>query len=168
MNAQRLQAKISGMSCSFCVESIKRAYQRPDGVKEVNVSLSHEEALIRYDPGLVTPEELEKTLRQLSYIVCDLDKVRTYEEQREELRETRKRLMVAGLLTLTAFGFMLVMWLGLGQPWFRWPMLALALGTMLGPGFHRRDGRGRPRACRTIGAIGRSPLWDHSMAGEDR
>jgi copper chaperone CopZ len=49
----RLHLKVGGMHCSFCSQSVERAYQRTDGVKDVSVSLAHEEALVRYDEGRV-------------------------------------------------------------------------------------------------------------------
>lgn len=66
-----LQLKIGGMACSFCTETIRQAYSRMAGVQEVHVSLSHEEALVRYDPRLVTPTALQDTLRNLGYTVRD-------------------------------------------------------------------------------------------------
>jgi copper chaperone CopZ len=50
-HTSKFQVKIGGMSCSFCVETIKKAYHKQAGVKSVNVSISHEEALITYDPS---------------------------------------------------------------------------------------------------------------------
>jgi len=136
MNVQKAQFRIGGMSCSFCVGSIKKAYSQQEGVKDVSVSLSHEEALIQYDPDKVTPVALKTTLRQLGYTIRDPDKVKAFEEQRAELRQGRRHLQVAGALALASFGLMLAMWLGWMQPWFRWPMLALALATMFAPGWH--------------------------------
>ena len=51
--------KIGGMSCSFCTSTIRKAFQRMDGVHDVGVSLAHEEGLVKYDPHKVTPEQLE-------------------------------------------------------------------------------------------------------------
>ena len=133
---RQLQVKIGGMSCSFCSKTIQKAYARIDGVEEAHVSLAHEEALIRYDPSKRTPTELRDTLRSLGYSVRDADKVRAYEEQEEELRVERRRLTSAGIFTgLTAI-MMVLMWLGYRRPWFRWPMLSLALATVFGPGRH--------------------------------
>lgn len=97
---ETLQVKIGGMFCSFRAETIRRAYRRVDGVQEVHVSLSHEEALIAYDSAKCTPTELKDTLRQLGYAVRDPDKVRAFEEQAAELRRARNRLLVAGFTTV--------------------------------------------------------------------
>ncbi|HIQ02190.1 MAG TPA: copper chaperone, partial [Anaerolineales bacterium] len=98
MAVERLQVKIGGMSCSFCTETIRRAYERMDGVRAVHVSLAHEEALIEYDPARCSPTELRDVLRQLGYIVRDPDKVRAYDEQQAELRSARRSLMWASAI----------------------------------------------------------------------
>jgi heavy metal translocating P-type ATPase len=132
----KLQVKIGGMQCSFCVGSIDKAFRQIPGVSEVNVSLSHEEVLVQYYPELVRPQQLKNTLLAMGYTWRDPDKVRSFEEEEAELRTARNRFLIAAGATAAAFALMVTMWLGLGQPWFRWPMLALALGTMLGPAWH--------------------------------
>ncbi|MBI4381844.1 MAG: heavy metal translocating P-type ATPase [candidate division NC10 bacterium] len=130
-----MQIKIGGMQCSFCVESIRKALTRTDGVADVGVSLSHEEALVQYDPERVTPGKLRDTLRSLGYTVRDPNKIRTFEEEEAELREHRDRLLVAAGFMLVSLGFMSAMWLGIQQPWFKWGMLTLALGMIFGVGW---------------------------------
>ena len=139
VQSQRLHLKIGGMACSFCTESIRKAYRRMDGVLEVHVSLAHEEALIRYDPQRVTPEALKDVLRQLGYTIRDPRKVRALEEQKDELARERRRLWVAAVFTALTAGMMLAMWLRLVpravlQPLMTWTMPALALTMVLGPG----------------------------------
>ena len=51
---KKLQIKVGGLSCSFCAGSIKKAYSRIEAVKDVKVSLAHEEVLIQYDPEKIT------------------------------------------------------------------------------------------------------------------
>ncbi|MFQ5922566.1 MAG: heavy metal translocating P-type ATPase [Anaerolineales bacterium] len=135
-STEKMRINIGGMSCSFCTSTVKKAYRQLEGVSDVHVSLAHEEALIEYDPNQHTPTELRETLRQLGYTVRDPDKVRAFEEQEEELRTERTRLIVAGAFALTSAALMVAMWLGYRQPWFMWPMMGLALATVFGPGWH--------------------------------
>ncbi len=65
------------------------------------------------DPRLVEPTALEDTLRSLGYTVRDLRKARSFEEQEEELRLERRRLVLAGLFTAASIASMLVTWLEL-------------------------------------------------------
>ena len=48
---EKLQVKIGGMSCSFCVSTIEKGVSRIDGVLDVKVNLTHEEALVAFDPA---------------------------------------------------------------------------------------------------------------------
>jgi heavy metal translocating P-type ATPase len=132
---EKLQIKIGGMQCSFCVESIRKACNRMDGVIEVGVSISHEEALVQYDPKKVTATQLQDTIRSLGYAVRDPDKVRTFEEEEAEVRQHRNRLLVAAGVTIISLGFMGLVWAGLGQPWFKWVMLSLTLSMIFGVGW---------------------------------
>ncbi len=133
---ERLQVNIGGMSCSFCTMTIQKAYGRMEGVEAVHVSLAHEEALIEYDAAKRTPDELREVLRQLGYTVRDPDKVQAFEEQKAELREARKRLLIGAGFTAASLAMMIALWLGNPQPWFRLVMPALALATVFGPGWH--------------------------------
>ena len=127
---ERVQFKIGGMSCSFCVETIRRALGRMEGVNEVHVSLAHEEALVEYDPAKIRPEQLEDTLTAVGYTVQDPGKVRSFEEQEAEIHRERDRLIVAGSLTGVALLLMLLMWLGRMFPYIEWITLALAFVTV--------------------------------------
>jgi len=133
---KKLQVKIGGLSCSFCAETIRKAYGRIDAVSDVNVSLAHEEVLIQHDPERITEAELKDTLRQLGYTVRDPKKVRTFEEEEAELQREKRKLLIAAGLTGAAVLLMIGMWLGYRQPWFKWPMMGIALATVFGPGWY--------------------------------
>ncbi len=111
-NLAKLQIKIGGMSCSFCSESIRKACARLDGVQQVNVSLSHEEALVQYDPTKVQPWQIEDALRSLGYTVRDPKKLRTFEEEQTELNREFRRLVFSGVVTTIAAVFMGILWFG--------------------------------------------------------
>lgn len=136
MALAKLQVKIGGMACSFCVETIRKGVGRTDGVAEVNVSLAHEEALITYDPSRVTPATLTSTLRSLGYTVRDPHKVRTFEEEEAELERERDRLIIAGAAAWIGFVVMVLMWVGRHHPLAHWFMATLALVIVFGPGLY--------------------------------
>ncbi|MFQ5803966.1 MAG: heavy metal translocating P-type ATPase, partial [Candidatus Methylomirabilales bacterium] len=131
---EKLNVKIGGMQCSFCVESIHKAYERMEGVQEVAVSLSHEEALVQYNPEAVTPAQLKDTLTSLGFTVRDPRKVQSFEEEQAEVRRHRNQLIRAAGFMAVSLGLMTAMWLGIQQPWLRWVVLGLALGMVFGVG----------------------------------
>jgi len=97
------------MSCSFCAETIKKAYSRTDGVRDVDVSLAHEEVLVRYDDEKVSEVDLKDTLRDLGYTIRDPDKTKRFEEQQQELERGKRRLLISGIASIIAAGLMLYM-----------------------------------------------------------
>jgi len=130
---RKYHRKISGLSCSFCVETVKKAVSRLDGVKEVHVSLSHEEILVLFNPRIMREEEIERTLRNLGYKVREPTKTFTREA---ELNRVKKYLITSGILALIASTLMILMWIGIKQPIIKWIMLIIAGITMFGPGLH--------------------------------
>ncbi len=137
----RLQVKVGGMHCSFCATSITKGVGKMSGVVLAHVSIAHEEALIEYDPSLVTETELKSTLQDLGYTIRDPRRVKAYEEQQQEIDLERRRLVWAAaftglaLLQMTLMWFHLVprIWLG---PVMAVAMPALALTTVLGPAWY--------------------------------
>jgi len=139
MATAREQFNVGGMSCSFCAESIEKAYDRADGVEDVDVSLAHEEVLVRYDDDRIGEVAVKDTLRDLGYTVRDSDKTKQYEEQRAELATGKRRLLLAGSASVAVaalMGWMLVVAgrFESGSRAMDFLALALALGTMFGPG----------------------------------
>jgi heavy metal translocating P-type ATPase len=135
-NQKKLQVKIGGLACSFCSQSIHKGFRRMDGVQQVNVSLAHEEVLIQYNANEVTEQDLKQTLRDLGYTIRDSDKVKAFEEQEQELRTHKQRLLIAASFSSVAFILMVAMWMGFMQPWFKYLMMSLALATIFGPGWY--------------------------------
>jgi len=139
MGTVQEQFDVGGMACSFCAESIETAYDRTDGVEAVDVSLAHEEVLVRYDDDVLSEVAVKDTLRDLGYTVRDPDKAKRYEQKRAELADGRRRLLLTGGAAVVTAALMLWMVVAMGR--FESTSramdlftLALALGTMFGPG----------------------------------
>src|SRR5574338_669211 len=98
----RIRARIGGMHCSLCTETIEKALRRHPGVDKVAVSLTHEQALVEYDPKVAHPEELLQTLRDIGYTVSDPRKLRPYEEAERDLVREGRRFLAATAFSLIA------------------------------------------------------------------
>ena len=139
MTTQSVQYDIGGMSCSFCAESIRKAYERTDGVDDVSVSLAHEEVRVTYDDDRLGEVDLKDTLRDLGYTIRDPDKQKRFAEQQAEVEQAKHRLLFAGGTSVVTAALMLFMIFVRGS--FESQSLAmdlvtlvLAVGTMFGPG----------------------------------
>jgi heavy metal translocating P-type ATPase len=91
----RFRARIGGLHCSLCTGTIERALARRDGVAQVSVSLTHEQALVDYDPNRISAGELVGTLHDIGYRLYDPRKLRAYEDEEAELVREGRRLFTA-------------------------------------------------------------------------
>jgi heavy metal translocating P-type ATPase len=71
-------------------------------VDNVSVSLTHEQALVEYDPAVVRPQELLQILRDIGYTISDPRKVRPYEEEERDLVREGRRFLTAIAFSLIA------------------------------------------------------------------
>jgi heavy metal translocating P-type ATPase len=88
------------MHCSLCTGTIEKALRRHPGVEKVAVSLTHEQALVEYDPKQVRPQDLLETLGQMGYAISDPRKLRPFEEDERLLAREGRRFLIATLFSL--------------------------------------------------------------------
>ncbi|MDQ3716079.1 MAG: cadmium-translocating P-type ATPase [Actinomycetota bacterium] len=100
----RIRARISGLHCSLCTGTIEKALSRQSGVDKVAVSLTHEQALVDFDPQIIGPEQILLTLRDIGYDLYDPRKLRPFEEEEAALVREGKRLLIAVAASLLAIG----------------------------------------------------------------
>src|SRR6266542_1436782 len=101
---RRIRAHIGGLHCSLCTGTIERALSRRPGVDKVAVSLTHEQALIEYDPSVTRAESLLQTLKDLGYTISDPRKVRPFEEEERALVRERMRFLTGLVMSIAAMG----------------------------------------------------------------
>src|SRR5258708_32430883 len=99
---RKIRARIGGLHCSLCTGTIEKALGRMPGVDKVAVSLTHEQALIEYDPAVARPEQLLQTLRDIGYTISDPRKLRAFEEEERDLVREARRFVLAGVLSVAA------------------------------------------------------------------
>ncbi|MBT2525625.1 cation-translocating P-type ATPase [Streptomyces sp. ISL-99] len=98
----RVRARIAGLHCSLCTGTIEKALGRQPGVAQVAVSLTHEQALVDYDPEKISGAEILSTLRDIGYDLYDPRKLRPFEEEEAVLVREGVRLLAAVAASLTA------------------------------------------------------------------
>src|SRR5712692_5755485 len=101
---RRIRARIGGLHCSLCTGTIERALGKRPGVDKVSVSLTHEQALIEYNPSVARDEDLLQTLKDLGYTISDPRKLRPFEEEERALVRERRRFVTALGMSIAAMG----------------------------------------------------------------
>src|SRR5438876_8161879 len=100
----RIRARIGGLHCSLCTGTIEKALGKQPGVDKVSVSLTHEQALIEYDPSVARAENLLQILQDIGYTVSDPSKLEPFEQQERELVRERGRFLTALTASIAAMG----------------------------------------------------------------
>ena len=103
-NRRRIRARIGGLHCSLCTGTIEKALRKRPGVAKVSVSLTHEQALIEYDPSVARAEDLVQTLKDIGYTISDPRKLRPFDEEERALVQERRRFIVALAMSTAAMG----------------------------------------------------------------
>lgn len=63
------QFHINGMTCAACSARVEKGLKKMEGVKEANVNLALEKAMVQYDPAVVKLSDIEKKVEALGYEV---------------------------------------------------------------------------------------------------
>ncbi|KVK87579.1 ATPase P [Burkholderia ubonensis] len=141
---RRIRARIGGLHCSLCTGTIEKALGKRPGVDKVAVSLTHEQALIEYDPRVARAEDLLQTLKDIGYTISDPRKLRPYDEEERALVRERGRFLIALAASIASMGLV-------GYPvdsaWF--PLCVFSLISLVAFAFVVLRGYGLPRA--TVG-----------------
>lgn len=133
---EQLQVKVGGMHCSLCIDSITEGLEGMDGVEDAEVTIAHEEALVRYDPAQVDEPEIWGTLQDLGYEPRRPDSDERFEEEEQNLTVARRKAGIAGVLlvgvsALMAGNFLLPAFVP--PRVYSYAVGAIALGTFFGP-----------------------------------
>lgn len=99
---KKIRARIGGLHCSLCTGTIENALGRLPGVDKVAVSLTHEQALVEYDPQVARADQVLQTLKDIGYTIHDPRKLRAFEEEEKDLVRGGRRFTAAVSLSLIA------------------------------------------------------------------
>jgi Cu+-exporting ATPase len=58
---------VSGMTCAACQARVQRTLAKQPGVADASVNLMMQSASVKYDPSVVTPEDLVQAIRKTGY-----------------------------------------------------------------------------------------------------
>ena len=123
---RRIRARIGGLHCSLCTGTIEKALGRRPGVDKVAVSLTHEQALIEYDPSVAHAEDLLQTLKDIGYTISDPRKLRPFDEEERALVRERRRFLIALAMSVAAMGLAAY---PVNSPWF--PLCVFSIASMV-------------------------------------
>jgi Cu+-exporting ATPase len=107
----RVSLSLSGMHCSSCAGLIERALKKTSGVKQANVNLAAEKALITYDESALGPKDLITSIKRAGYGAELVDAKDTEHDARKrdaEIKSYKTRFWISLSLSLPMMYFMLL------------------------------------------------------------
>lgn len=136
---------ITGMSCASCSARIEKGLKKLNGVKEANVNLALEKANVVYDPKILRPIIMIKTIEKLGYGAVNTENLspdREKQMREKEVRNSRILLISSAILSLPLFVAMIFMLLKIDYPpihnaWFQFA-LATPVQFIIGFRFYKR------------------------------
>lgn len=64
---EEVTLQIEGMTCDHCVMHVTRALKSLSGVNNAEINLEKKTAQVRYDPSVVSPDEMIKAVNETGY-----------------------------------------------------------------------------------------------------
>lgn len=89
--AVETRLKVSGMTCSACVQRVEKALSAHKGVLEAFVNISTETANVSFLPGITNVQELRDLITKAGYEAVPVDELNEEEEQRHKDLETQRQ-----------------------------------------------------------------------------
>lgn len=141
---ERLELKIDGMSCAACAARVEKGLNQLSGVKEANVNLAAETAVIKYWPGQLSVQDILQKVIKTGYsphLLADFSQDELAEHEQGELRRKKQMLYFSALVSFPFLIIMLGHFMNISLPvWLTSPFTQLVLATAVqfiaGSGFY--------------------------------
>ncbi|HEX3011970.1 MAG TPA: heavy metal translocating P-type ATPase, partial [Syntrophomonadaceae bacterium] len=117
----KVELKISGMSCAACSAKIEKSLNKIDGVGQAAVNLTTERANVEYDASRVKVSDMIKTIKALGYEAEkaeDISRDREQEQRQKEIRQLRMLLIVSAVLSSPLLLAMILSVVHVENSWF--------------------------------------------------
>ncbi|MBT9144350.1 MAG: Copper-exporting P-type ATPase A [candidate division WS2 bacterium] len=102
--------RVSGMSCASCAQSVEKVLNEADGVISAKVNFAINKLTLTYIPGIANPDRLGELVDAAGYKMSLRESAfatAVEEDEEKEVKEARRRLILAGIPSLTISALMM-------------------------------------------------------------
>ncbi len=131
----RVELKISGMSCAACSAKIEKKLNKTEGITKAMVNLATERASVEYDASIVKVTDIIKIIQGLGYDAERAEEVnqdKEKEQREKEIKTLKVTLIVSAILSAPLVLAMVLAIIHLDSPWLSFlhnPYFQLAIAT---------------------------------------
>lgn len=168
---------VTGMTCANCVATVERTLNRAPGVEKAAVNYASERAVVRFDPGVVSLEELAAAVSGAGYgiVLAGPDDLEETEARvrADEVTRQRHLFRLGVLFSAPLFALSMLRDFGLlgawaHAPWVNWLMFGLATPVQFVVGYDYYVGawkalRHRAPNMDVLVALGSSVAYGYSV-----
>ncbi len=170
MSESEVELEVSGMTCGSCSARVQKTLNKQEGVEEAHVNLATNRAVVRFDPDLVSVDDLVAAVTRTGYGLAPVEPEPpdgANEEVDEEAAAQRgwfRRLIVAWPLALVVMALSM---LYMHDEWARWWAFGLTVPVQFWAGWpflHQAAVRARTFSANmdTLIAIGTLAAFTYS------
>ena len=102
--------RISGMTCTSCVNTIESALKKKQGIIKVSVNLATEKAQIEYDPTLINTKEIIDVIKSVGYDAYRISSLRTRDDREKRERASEQHTLKLRLITAILFSIPIILY----------------------------------------------------------
>lgn len=128
----KVDLKITGMSCAACSARIEKKLNNLPGVKKANVNLTTEKATVEYNTADIKISEMIKAVQALGYEAEKAEEIlrdREKEQREREIKGLRNLVIISIILSSPLIAAMLFMLLRVDVPFLHNPYFQLIIAT---------------------------------------
>ncbi|XP_053129935.1 copper-transporting ATPase 1 isoform X2 [Hemicordylus capensis] len=106
-----LELVVRGMTCASCVHKIESTLMKTKGVLYSSVALATNKAHVKYDPEIVGPRDIIRTIENLGFnaALVKKDRSASHLDHKQEIRQWRRSFLVSLVFCIPVMGLMIYM-----------------------------------------------------------
>jgi len=131
----RVELKITGMSCAACSAKIEKKLNKTEGITKATVNLATERASVEYDTSKVKISDIIKIIQILGYAAERAEEVnqdKEKEQREKEIKTLKRTLIISAVLSAPLVLAMIISIVQMDIPWLSFlhnPYFQLAIAT---------------------------------------
>ena len=98
----KMTLRIGGMHCAACSRAVERALKKTEGVKEANVNIATEKAVLVFDDKKLKYKDIVNTIVKAGYQVVGKEEDIS-EKKAKEIKEQKIRLIISAIFSIPLF-----------------------------------------------------------------